>query len=74
MLYQDPSPKLQFQEVGIPPIELSLNWTVSGVNPDVWFAVKLATGATIGSVTVITVPGSVDFSPTTVRHIQLHCP
>ena len=36
-----------------PPVEVSLNRTVSGGNPDVLFVLKLATGATIGLVTVI---------------------
>ena len=63
MLKPEPSPNVQFQEVGVPPVEVSLNRTVSGVNPDVAFGVKLATGGPTGSLTVITVPELV-LSPT----------
>jgi hypothetical protein len=47
-----PSPKLQFQAVGMF-VEVSLNWTVSGTVPEVILDVKLATGATMAAVTVI---------------------
>ena len=38
-----PSPKLQFQAVGVF-VELSVNSTVKGATPEVWFAEKSATG------------------------------
>jgi hypothetical protein len=39
-----PSPKLQFQLVGVF-VEVSVNWTMSGAVPYVGVAVKFATGA-----------------------------
>ena len=56
MLKTEPSPNVQFHDVGVPPVEVSLNRTVSGVVPDVAFGVKVATGAMTRSLTVITVP------------------
>jgi hypothetical protein len=47
-----PSPKLQSHEVG-EPVEVSVNCTVSGVDPEETSFVKLATGAP--DVTVIIV-------------------
>ena len=38
------SPKLQFHIVGVPPVEASVNVTVSGADPEVGVPVKLATG------------------------------
>jgi hypothetical protein len=46
---EPPSPKFQFQFVGVF-VELSTNWTVKGAVPEVTLAVKLATG---GAVTVM---------------------
>lgn len=63
VLYQVPSPKLQFQENGVPPVEVSLNSTVSGAGPAVGVTEKPATGGRIWLATVIVVPGSVRFEP-----------
>lgn len=52
VLNQVPSPKLQFQAVGVP-VEVSLNRIVSGGVPDVRFAMKPAAGMTRGSETMI---------------------
>ena len=49
-----PSPKSQDQPVG-PPVEVSVNWTVSGALPDVGDAVNDAVGAAGGFVAVVTV-------------------
>ena len=67
----EPSPNVQFQKVGVPPVEVSLNWTVRGLSPDVWFTVKFATGATTRSVTVIVVPGTVVFSPALLETLNV---
>jgi len=44
VLVDEPSPKFQFQETGLP-VEVSENWTARGAWPLVGLAVKLATGA-----------------------------
>jgi hypothetical protein len=51
-----PSPKVQVQTVG-DPLEVSVNWTVSGAVPDVGVPVKEATGAgiVVGTVVVVVV-------------------
>ena len=55
-----PSPKDQAQEAG-DPLEVSVNWTVSGAVPDVGVPVKDATGAGIAVVgtAVVVVTGTV---------------
>jgi len=45
VLYQAPSPKLQFHAVGVPPVDVSLNNTANGAVPDVTFVVNAAMGA-----------------------------
>jgi hypothetical protein len=47
-----PSPKSQLHEVG-DPLEVSVNWTVSGAMPDVGVPVKEATRAEDAELTVI---------------------
>ncbi len=46
------SPKSQYQDVGVPPVLVSVNSIVDGAAPDVAFAVKAATGG-FKNVTVI---------------------
>ena len=46
----DPSPKFQFQAVGVF-VEVSENLTVNGIVPEVGVALKFATGA--GTITVM---------------------
>ncbi len=60
VLNQDPSPNDQFHIAGIPPVEVSLNWTVSGAIPDMVSVVNADSGACRGSFTVIVVSGEVE--------------
>jgi hypothetical protein len=53
-LTRDPSPNVQFHEVGVL-VELSVNITVNGTVPDVGTPVNDATGATTDALTLMNV-------------------
>ena len=66
---QLPSPKLQFHIVGVLPVEVSVNITMSGSIPVKVLVVKDAFSAG-GEVTVIVLPAEVELPPAfeTVRY------
>lgn len=48
-----PSPNVQLQVVGVPPVEISINWTLRGALPETGAPIKLATGGETGAVAAL---------------------
>jgi hypothetical protein len=62
VLNQLPSPKLQFQTVGVPPVDRSVNNTASGTIPDEIF-VENETASTGDVVMLIVLPSDIELLP-----------